>query len=499
MVDVMGMRAARAMEKEGMPVRAACLALLGIFILAGTALAAATECPITVNTSLTDQRFPDISGNLMVWQDLGDHQIHLYNITTGIESTLVSSPYAQQNPVIDGSLVAWLESNSTSMLTDVVLYDLLSHTNKTLSVNGYSPAISGDRVVFINSSSGFANITLYYNTTGTLSSPVFEPPNDRTQLHISGEWLTWVNRTTTRLYAKNLTDGNEMLIYAASGVRTIPAFGISGDRIVWNYRPTGQWNVYIFNLTGLKVPELVPTGSGQNTNPAIDGLRIVWSKSPDIYLLDLAGPGPAIAISSPPQNDNPRISGDRVVWQKTEGGYDNVYMYTNNSPVDCPAPAFAVNPASGSAGLGIRFTDTSLTNQTHFRWLWEFGDGTNSTEKNPVHAYSSDGSYNVSLTVANLAGRGYTSVTNAVGIGPIPIVSFTSNQTYGVAPLTIQFNDTSLGNPSGWAWDFGDGISVRGNTLAEMNPVHTYAAPGTFTVSLSATNKNGTGTRNAPG
>jgi PKD repeat protein len=54
-------------------------------------------------------------------------------------------------------------------------------------------------------------------------------------------------------------------------------------------------------------------------------------------------------------------------------------------------------------------------------------------------------------------------------------------------PLTVQFTDLSLGNPTSWHWDFGDG-----RTSTEQNPTHTYASPGTYTVTLTVTNAHGT-------
>ena len=54
-------------------------------------------------------------------------------------------------------------------------------------------------------------------------------------------------------------------------------------------------------------------------------------------------------------------------------------------------------------GLIVTFTDTSAGNPT--QWLWEFGDGTpTSTQQNPVHVYSSAGTYVVTLTVRNSIG-----------------------------------------------------------------------------------------------
>ncbi len=70
-----------------------------------------------------------------------------------------------------------------------------------------------------------------------------------------------------------------------------------------------------------------------------------------------------------------------------------------------------------------------------------------------------------------------------------PAANFTANVTIGVAPLAVQFTDLSTGDPTAWLWSFGDGA-----TSTEQHPVHTYTAPGTYTVSLTATNAGGSST-----
>lgn len=67
-----------------------------------------------------------------------------------------------------------------------------------------------------------------------------------------------------------------------------------------------------------------------------------------------------------------------------------------------PIAAFSASPTYGSPPLKVRFTDKSTGSPTS--WYWSFGDGTFSTEKNPVHTYSKDGRYTVTLTVENEEG-----------------------------------------------------------------------------------------------
>ena len=59
--------------------------------------------------------------------------------------------------------------------------------------------------------------------------------------------------------------------------------------------------------------------------------------------------------------------------------------------------------------------------------------------------------------------------------------AFTADAVAGPAPLAVRFADATIGGATGWAWDFGDGA-----TSTQRDPAHTYAAPGTYTVALTA-------------
>ncbi|MFA7153489.1 MAG: SBBP repeat-containing protein, partial [Methanoregulaceae archaeon] len=76
----------------------------------------------------------------------------------------------------------------------------------------------------------------------------------------------------------------------------------------------------------------------------------------------------------------------------------------------------------------------------------------------------------------------------------VPTADFGADVTSGMAPRVVQFQDLSTGYPTSWQWVFGDG-----NTSTDRNPVHTYSAPGTYTVNLTATNFMGSDTRSRPG
>ncbi len=120
---------------------------------------------------------------------------------------------------------------------------------------------------------------------------------------------------------------------------------------------------------------------------------------------------------------------------------------------------FTTNITSGIAPLAVQFTDTSTGNPT--AWLWDFGDGNTSTEQHPVHTYTAADTYMVSLTAISTAGEDTLTQTDCISVttpsspGHL-IAAFTGTPRSGSAPLAVQFTDTSTGNPSYWAWYFGD-------------------------------------------
>ena len=64
---------------------------------------------------------------------------------------------------------------------------------------------------------------------------------------------------------------------------------------------------------------------------------------------------------------------------------------------------FKANATSGHAPLAVQFTDQSNV-PTPMAWLWDFGDSTTSSERNPIHVFTKEGVYNVRLSVTGANG-----------------------------------------------------------------------------------------------
>jgi len=122
-------------------------------------------------------------------------------------------------------------------------------------------------------------------------------------------------------------------------------------------------------------------------------------------------------LSSEFNHLRPFISNDRTIWDNWFNGFinkdfndifssdnwfndllnDDFHMKVLDSNLQ--KADFSASPTSGNAPLKVAFTDEGTGSPTS--WKWDFGDGTNSTEKNPVHTYNSSGQYTVTLTEKN--------------------------------------------------------------------------------------------------
>ena len=175
------------------------------------------------------------------------------------------------------------------------------------------------------------------------------------------------------------------------------------------------------------------------------------------------------------------------------GGDSNVSQQITIQGATPPTAAFAADRLAGALPLVVRFTDQSTGQITAY--LWQFGDGGTSTERNPVRTFSIVGTYNVILTVSGSGGAStfVRQITVENPIVPAPVAIFTPNPNNGQAPLSVQFTSASTGQITAYSWNFGDG-----SLGTEQNPIHVYANPGVYTVTLIVTGQGGQGTAQSP-
>ena len=149
---------------------------------------------------------------------------------------------------------------------------------------------------------------------------------------------------------------------------------------------------------------------------------------------------------------------------------------------------------TGATHLVLTFS--SFDTENNYDWLYVY-DGPNSnsplinrysgnTLPNGGTIYSSGPELALVFTSDNFGdGTGFEVLWECVSNTDPPIAVFQHSLPSTCSGL-MAFYDRSLGNPSSWNWDFGDG-----NTSALPSPVHTYSASGTYTVTLEVCNANG--------
>ncbi len=192
------------------------------------------------------------------------------------------------------------------------------------------------------------------------------------------------------------------------------------------------------------------------------------------YLWDF-GDGTTSTLSNP--SHEYETAGDYVVSLLVDNGSPCMVFYPNYQTIHVEGipPQFMVEIGM-CPPFPVTFTDTT---SDAVSWLWDFGDGTTSTEETPVHVFPNTNVHHVGLTTTTAAGCvfsyiGFNSVNFATSQA-----TFTSTYVGNVFPQDVQFHSTNPAATS-WTWNFGDGT-----TSTEENPVHTYQVNGSYVVTLS--------------
>jgi PKD repeat protein len=159
-------------------------------------------------------------------------------------------------------------------------------------------------------------------------------------------------------------------------------------------------------------------------------------------------------------------------------------VFLNNNPGNYCDVSIQINPVDsltfGFSGTLFAFDSTAI-----LTYSWDFGDGTSSTDPQPVHTYATGGFYIVTLTVITSSGCvATTELQFSTDFPPFPncdaFIDYnqTDTSTFSFYAFAYGMNGDSTQLMS-YTWDFGDGTTGTG-----PNPTHTYAQPGLYTVQL---------------
>ena len=162
-------------------------------------------------------------------------------------------------------------------------------------------------------------------------------------------------------------------------------------------------------------------------------------------------------------------------------------------PPDNVAPVANFSLPSCTINVDCSFVSTSTDDAQVTEWSWDF-NGDNTADANTANAsyrYTTEGTFNVSLTVHDAEGLSHSKtspITIAPPANPPPTAGFTSSCVSADCTFTSTSSDAAPGSITTYAWTFGDG-----GTADVASPSHTYSvtAPTDFTVTLTVTDNDG--------
>ncbi len=128
----------------------------------------------------------------------------------------------------------------------------------------------------------------------------------------------------------------------------------------------------------------------------------------------------------------------------------------------------------------------NISPDIYTNYFWDFDDGTNSTEEQPIsHNYDTCGVFKISIDASNKWCSG-TSIFDMNITTNQPEAIFEIDTTNGCTPFVLNLSNKSV-NANSYSWSLGDGTYTN-----ETNPTHTYSEPETYDIMLSALGYCGT-------
>ena len=239
---------------------------------------------------------------------------------------------------------------------------------------------------------------------------------------------------------------------------------------------------------------------GGNTADGIPVSRaFLWTEESGLIGLDPIGFGLPCGECIPTAeaadiNDNGMIVGSST----TQDGNRHATLWTLETVEENRPPLAVVGgPFAGVEGSPVGFDGSGSADPDGdaLSYSWDFGDGSNSTDVSPSHAYVDNGAFQLTLTVTDSRGLSSAVVTSATianvapSLAPFAGATILRGETYTSAAA---FTD-----PGADIWtaavDYGDGSGPQPLSLVEKTfaLIHSYDAPGTYQVSVMVSDDDG--------
>lgn len=187
---------------------------------------------------------------------------------------------------------------------------------------------------------------------------------------------------------------------------------------------------------------------------------------------------------------------EQVIYNYTTGCADSSTQVVHISRVT----AGILPPSNDSVCVNSSFTlgqnSTTWIDHPFGTYSWNMGDGQTLTGPNPTHAYTSFGTYAITLTATNNVGCSDNATFSPMIALALPLAQITPDDNAGCAPFLVNFtNGSALQNNgvalSSFLFTFNDNGTTQTTNSVGTVVSHTYTTEGTFTTTLVATDQFG--------
>jgi len=161
------------------------------------------------------------------------------------------------------------------------------------------------------------------------------------------------------------------------------------------------------------------------------------------------------------------------------------FYFRNGTPVDATIDC-ATDLSVGESGTFTAYANDDATQPVEY--MWDFGDGSTGMGMTASHSYAAEGTYTVSMTASGpVNSETETCLVNVRRIPQPPVLAScrVTPSRVGIGE-NVTVNASVSGDPATISVDFGDG-----SRASALPATHAYSSPGTYTISINATNGDG--------
>lgn len=287
------------------------------------------------------------------------------------------------------------------------------------------------------------------------------------------------NSTTDTSYAYNPT-----YTFGAVGVYTVTLVTNPGN-------PCADTTREVFHVYPLLSPSIITPSAQCLTNNSYQFSASGGFMGTGTYTWTF-GPQATPSVAT-----TPSVTG---VHFNAAGTYSVSFIVSENGCTATDGDTIRVFPPTTASmgnfnGLGCdpySLTFPNLSSGVSMSYLWQFSDGTSSTEATPTHVFTPPGVYSVSLTAISSQYCMDTSrvlAVNSITVHPSPTAGYVATPTVtSIFDADIRFYNTTIvsENIVSWYYNFDDGTGS-----SDINPYHTYQMWGDYYTTQTVTNAYG--------